>query len=381
MIKYNGTIDLLTKMEGSVLPFALAISLPCMILSGLIKHAEVNSLADFDEFRTYFKIKNSAYRAFSALLGFLIVFRTSQAYARYWDGGGLMQQMIGSWFDAASSAVAFCHGSKADGAAVVCFQHLLLRLYSILTALALTELRGDDVEPRPVSFEVIDAESFDSETSRLMKDSPCKIELIYHWIQTVLVDANATGIITVAPPILARAFFELADGMVKFHDCKKIAVHPFPFPYSQVTLILLISHWIITPVMICSETQNTFLACLFSFLVVFIFWGLYAIAIELENPFGDDPNDLDGADILREMNSKLLMLFVSPAAKAVPSLLPGVSTEQLDQQALECRVPLHQLWSKQKLSVPEIITMDAGFDQRIVSSSSTRPLLSTSRGS
>ena len=34
-------------------------------------------------------------------------------------------------------------------------------------------------------------------------------------------------------PILTRAYSELASGMVKFHDCLKIARIAVPFPYSQ----------------------------------------------------------------------------------------------------------------------------------------------------
>lgn len=37
----------------------------------------------------------------------LVVFRTGQAYNRFWDGSTLTHQMRGDWFDAASSIISF----------------------------------------------------------------------------------------------------------------------------------------------------------------------------------------------------------------------------------------------------------------------------------
>jgi len=354
MIRYKGWRDMLCRMEGSVLPFALQCALPCAIISGILKYAEVHALLGFDEFLALYRIKGTAYGAFSSLLGFLVVFRTSQAYSRYWNGGGLMQQMEGSWFDAASSLVAFCRVSKAPADQIVRFQHTMMRLFSILSALALTSLQGADeedyesLERRLQSLEIIDMETLDSETVKCIQDSGNKMELVFHWIQVVVVDNISSGVLNIAPPILARAFQELADGMVKFHDCMKISLVPFPFPYAQTTLFLLICHWVITPVMVCTWTAQPILAFLFSLLVVLIFWGLYAIATELENPFGDDPNDLDAVEVQCEMNSRLLMLVVSDEVKKSPKLIEDATIEDMANSALKKRACLSTIWGSTK---------------------------------
>eukprot|EP00421_Protoceratium_reticulatum_P019659 CAMPEP_0168391986 /NCGR_PEP_ID=MMETSP0228-20121227/18266_1 /TAXON_ID=133427 /ORGANISM="Protoceratium reticulatum, Strain CCCM 535 (=CCMP 1889)" /LENGTH=613 /DNA_ID=CAMNT_0008405315 /DNA_START=95 /DNA_END=1934 /DNA_ORIENTATION=+ len=350
MIKYKGWKDMLFRMEGSVMPFAMQIALPCAFFTGILKYAEVHALLGFDQFLALYNIKGTAYGAFSSLLGFLVVFRTSQAYSRYWSGGGLMQQMCGSWFDACSSLVAFCRMSKAPSDQVMRFQHTMMRLFSILNALALTSLQGADeedyesLERRLQSLEIIDMESFDSKTIKCIQSSGNKIELVFHWIQAVVVEHIESGVLNIAPPILSRAFNELADGMVKFHDCMKISLVPFPFPYSQTTLFLLICHWAITPVMICTWTAQPVLAFLFSFLVVLCFWSLYAIAGELENPFGDDANDLDAVEVQGEMNSRLLMLVVGEEVKYSPKLLEGSTIQDMANSAVKKRVTLDSVW-------------------------------------
>ena len=86
---------------------------------------------------------NSIWGGFSFLVGFLVVFRTSQAYSRFWDGGTLTHQMMGDWFDAVSSLVAFCTGSKAGEDKVTNFKHILLRLFSLLHAFGILRHRGE----------------------------------------------------------------------------------------------------------------------------------------------------------------------------------------------------------------------------------------------
>eukprot|EP00421_Protoceratium_reticulatum_P044091 CAMPEP_0168432222 /NCGR_PEP_ID=MMETSP0228-20121227/38781_1 /TAXON_ID=133427 /ORGANISM="Protoceratium reticulatum, Strain CCCM 535 (=CCMP 1889)" /LENGTH=380 /DNA_ID=CAMNT_0008446345 /DNA_START=72 /DNA_END=1211 /DNA_ORIENTATION=- len=359
MIMYKGWRDIVFQMQGSVMPFAVKCALPCAILSCLLKYAEVNELFGFGEFLSLYQIKGTAYGAFSSLLGFLVVFRTSQAYSRYWVGGGLMQQMVGSWFDAASSLVAFCHMSKAPTEQIMRFQHTTMRLFSILNGLALTSLLGafeedyQSLESRLQALEIIDVESLDHETVQCIQDSGNKIELVFHWIQVIVVENMASGVLNIAPPILSRAFNELADGMVKYHDCMKISLVPFPFPYSQTTVFLLICHWLITPVMICTWTAQPILAFLFSFLVVLIFWGLYAIANELENPFGEDPNDLDIVDVQGEMNSRLLMLVLSEEVKKLPKVSEDVSLEDMANSALKKRACLSSVYGDTRLLMDE----------------------------
>eukprot|EP00971_Amphidinium_carterae_P028447 559928-Amphidinium_carterae.1 len=55
----------------------------------------------------------AAYTSFTFLIAFMIAFRNNQAYGRYWEGCTLLQVMMGNWYDAASSLVAFCHYSDA----------------------------------------------------------------------------------------------------------------------------------------------------------------------------------------------------------------------------------------------------------------------------
>jgi hypothetical protein len=72
---------------------------------------------------------------------------------------------------------------------------------------------------------------------------------------------------------------------------------------------LLICHMVLTPLVMCSKIENKFLSTLLTFVPICGMATLNFIAVELENPFGTDDNDLPMNHFQEEMNSCLLMLL------------------------------------------------------------------------
>eukprot|EP00929_Paragymnodinium_shiwhaense_P074808 TRINITY_DN38283_c0_g1_i1.p1 TRINITY_DN38283_c0_g1~~TRINITY_DN38283_c0_g1_i1.p1 ORF type:complete len:470 (-),score=77.26 TRINITY_DN38283_c0_g1_i1:125-1534(-) len=122
--------------------------------------------------------------------------------------------------------------------------------------------------------------------------------------------------------------------MVMFHDSMKISKTPFPFPYAQTCDTLLVMHWLVTPFVVSQWVNSMLWAFMFSFVQVMILWCLNGIAVEIENPFGLDVNDLDQQAMHHEMNESLLML-ISPEANKTPRLVPDqfiMSHSSLEEQ-------------------------------------------------
>merc|ERR1711865_503002 len=97
-----------------------------------------------------------------------------------------------------------------------------------------------------------------------MQDAHDRCEIVLQWIQRLIVEANAAETIKVAPPILSRVYNQLGNGIVNLNNARKITDFPIPFPLAQMV----------------------------TFMLVFAFWSINYIAVELEMPFGDDTNDL-----------------------------------------------------------------------------------------
>jgi len=317
------------KYKGSVFPLGFSIAFPVAICSCVLEWLNENEYVDFgqpapdQDIHKAVMNESAVWGGFTFLVGFLVVFRTSIAYGRFWDGVTSTHKMRAEWFDSCASICAFCHHSNATEEAIDAFQNTLIRLYSLLHAVALAEIEDTSAEDllsiEAFSLDLIDDCFVDDESLIALRDSNCKPELAFQWIQQFIVENIQTGILSIPPPLLSRAFQELANGMVEFHEALKVSSIPFPFPYAQTCDFLLLVHGLMTPVVVSQWVNGLPWVFIFSFMQLFIMWSLKAIAVELENPFGRDANDLDPHLMQEEMNTHLLLL-VSSGCRRTPKL-------------------------------------------------------------
>merc|ERR1719321_1850047 len=101
------------RMSGSVFPSSFSVALPCALISAMIRVFVDLGLMEFMEHEHSVVKETQAWSGFSFLVGFLVVFRTSQAYSRFWDGCTSLHRMRAEWFDACAALIAFCTHSTA----------------------------------------------------------------------------------------------------------------------------------------------------------------------------------------------------------------------------------------------------------------------------
>lgn len=267
--------------------------------------------------------EQAAWGGFTFLVGFLVVFRTSIAYSRFWDGVTSTHKMRAEWFDACASLCAFCKHSSESQQTIDEFMGTLVRMFSLMHAVALAEIEDvrhhqDTSKLKAWSLELIDDNFMDDASLLRIKETDAKLELIFQWIQQFIVENMKNGILTIPPPILSRAFQELNSGMVEFHEAMKVSKIPFPLPYAQTADLLLLMHGVLTPLIMSQWVDSVAWCGIFSFTQILVMWSLKAIAGELENPFGHDANDLDQDEMQLEMNSRLALL-VDPGTLRTPT--------------------------------------------------------------
>lgn len=313
MIEYDEEclFSLIFRTKGSLAGRALWFSMPsailCLCLVWLQEYIpDLDAALGLPEFQS----KAPFWSASTATLAFLLGFRTNLAWRRFWEGTSLLHQMRGEWFDSVSCCVTFSRGAVASKPAEVSnFRHTLVRLMSLCHGSALEEISGESA-----SFDTIDPFGLDNTTLKHIK--ACKfdykfnrVEVLLHMTQTVITKALADGVITIPPPILSRVYQTLSRGFVNLLNAKKIADTRFPFPWAQLMVILLALHALITPCVFASAMRSKFWAPLFTWISTFAFFYLDFVDIELENPFGNDYNDLPLVHFQDEMNSCLVMLL------------------------------------------------------------------------
>lgn len=267
---------------------------------------------DLQGFREELDGVASMWSAFTFILGFLVVFRANQAYGRYWEGATLLAQARGEWFNAFSSVIAFRTKDQARQTEVESFQHLLVRLLSMLHCVALqtiTDMADDD-------FETLDISGIAPHSLRFLaskKDHNQRMEILVQWIQRLVVENMETGVLSVPAPIVSRFFQEMSRGAVCLNRARNLTAIPFPFPYTQLLTLLLVLNCFVTPIVASVVMPNAAGSFFFTFVIVFSFWGSNYIAAEIESPFGDDDNDLPLMDLQEDVNMSLMNLLEAPA--------------------------------------------------------------------
>lgn len=344
------------RLKGSIYVAACLAAIPNAIVTGIMRnYLPLWAMTAEEGGRFAWVVVNSTlWAGFSSLLGFLVVFRTSQGYARFWSGCTSLHRMKAQWFDACSATVAFGKFAKQDTETVTQFANLMVRLFSMLYTLALAEIEdadGNNASARAFDYELVGALDLDTKTIRAVKDSDSKVELVYQWIQQAIVgnisQMEDPKVLNIPPPILSRVFQQLGGGMAAFHDAVQVSSIPFPFPYAQCCSCLLAIHWLLTPWVVCGWSTAWPIASGFSFLQVFILWALNSIAIEIENPFGTDSNDLDGLALQTQMNRNLEILLEA-STQATPYLRTEAEkikeARELAKRGITTRRALGAMW-------------------------------------
>merc|ERR1719246_266551 len=88
---------------------------------------------------------------------------------------------------------------------------------------------------------------------------------------------------------------------------------PFPFPYAQTCYFLLLLLGIFTPWAMCSWSSHPVVCAGLTFIAVLCLTSLELIANQLENPFGDDSNDLPVESFQQAFNESLSLMLTSDA--------------------------------------------------------------------
>eukprot|EP00928_Gymnodinium_smaydae_P013234 TRINITY_DN14845_c0_g1_i1.p1 TRINITY_DN14845_c0_g1~~TRINITY_DN14845_c0_g1_i1.p1 ORF type:complete len:830 (+),score=176.92 TRINITY_DN14845_c0_g1_i1:68-2557(+) len=324
------------QIHGSVFPKCFVIVSPIALLALVLKAMKTSQVVDL-QWLTFLS-DNTAWGGFSSLLVLSLVFRLSQAYTKFWDAYSTTNSMIQDWFDAASSIVVFCSGAK-DKDGKTTFLHTIVRVFSMLSACALQELSPRESH-KVWGLLTLDSEALDAQSLATLDGSGSRVNLCYHWLQQLLMDAQRAGVVTAPAPIVGRAFAELGSGITKFADARKHALCQFNFPYAQAMEWLLILYSVLLPIMMVNWADWAGGAFLFTFIQLFFIWSLHSIIGILEAPFDtSNPNCIDVYKMQFAMNTGLLQLL-DPRTSLGPPKLEKLG--RMKHEKLQTRDTIHK---------------------------------------
>jgi putative membrane protein len=285
----------LFQLQGSVIPAVMPRVIICSAFALLIAVLHVAGL------RVSLPVLGGLVP--SIVLGLLLVFRTNTAYERFWEGRILWGTVVNTVRNLARQIwVAIAETTPEDKAAKV-------RTIRLLAAFAVAmKLHLRDAPPNHELNRLVTPEQFAK--LQTMNNPPLEVAF---WIADYLQSQRELNKLnTYQLTSCLNSLDSLVDAM---GGCERVLKTPIPLAYSIHLKQLLMLYCLALPFQMVGAlgwATPTVVA-----LISFAVFGIEEIGIEIENPFGHDPNDLPLDAICHTMQQNLEdLISLSPNVAA-----------------------------------------------------------------
>jgi putative membrane protein len=238
--------------------------------------AAVGVLASFlwDAHRV--KIPSVLHTLIGVALGLLLVFRTNASYDRYWEGRKLLGGMVNRTRDLVRQVVTVVGGVEETA----CQTRVVVERYAAaFFALAMQALR-DERDLAPLD-DLLTAEER-AELAPVRHRAP----VVLTWISRRIA-AHRPAISDLDRVAMDANLTQLMDYL---GGCERIRRTPVPFAYAHHIKLFVVLFCYSAPFAMVEsmEWYTGFAAAILAFAL----FGIDEIGVEIEDPFGYDPNDL-----------------------------------------------------------------------------------------
>lgn len=270
MVEYDSKnwASVIFRMRGSVIPALFPRILICAVIGGLAAWLFVAH---------GFKLPAIAHTLLGVALGLLLVFRTNASYDRYWEGRRLLGGFVNRSRDLARQASAYIEG----GAEAEAERREIARLLSMFFALLRQYLRKER-DLGALGMEL------SAEEKAALEPLPVRPTLASVWITRLIAKSAREG-------RLSREKLHLMDANLTqlvdiWGGAERIMRTPIPFAYAQHIKSFLMLFCFTAP--FAMVEQMRWYTPIAAAVLAFGMFGIDEIGVEIEDPFGYDPNDL-----------------------------------------------------------------------------------------
>ncbi len=259
---------------------------------------------------------------------FLLTMRVQTAYARYWEARGHIGTSIKCCRTTGILVVTQFHrhygqpGSEVPKCVDDIRRYMMLYFYTMMLQVQGKSLNNSRLEQYLTQPEL-----------NLLQGRKNAAVVCVKWIASRLAHLESLGYMS---PLQLHETNDALDGMIDaFNGLTKIKGTPIPFPIRQLCNILNTVYCYTIPLVFASKFASTYneqlniigRTCLSAALISFAFFGINTTAKVLEDPLGDDDNDLPLMKFATGLHTELLALFsdeIPPLVGQVGELTPAV---------------------------------------------------------
>ena len=250
----------------------------------------------------------------SIVLGLLLVFRTNTAYERFWEGRKLWGELVNTSRNLARQMWVAVHEHEARDHQEKVQQLRLLIAFARATK---QQLRSDPL------CEELAAVVTPQQFAKLQTMHHPPLEIAF-WVADYLQGCFNQGRLNAYQ---LSAMLSQIDTLVDvFGGCERIVKTPIPLAYAIHLKQLLLLYCLALPFQMVGALHSW--TALAVGLISFTVFGIEEIGIEIENPFGRDPNDLPLEAICATMHRNIedLITFTPDNCHWREDTTPSVST-------------------------------------------------------
>lgn len=249
------------------------------VYSGLIAYIELNSF-----FSTETKEQTKSISTIFSILGFtlslMLAFRTNSAYDRWWEGRKLWGDLTNSTRGFSSHINGILASSSSQNRNIIS-SHIACFAYALRFHLKSEKIDFEILENElHESYLIVYREQFNRANHQPMAIFKSLVNFIH--------DLNRQGIIT------AEQLYLLKPELNKLIDvcgaCERIKSTPIPFSYAAFLKKFIFFYVMLFP-LIYGMHMSFFIIPVTVF-ILYVLSSIELIAEEIEDPFGDSPNDL-----------------------------------------------------------------------------------------
>lgn len=215
----------------------------------------------------------------------LVIFRSSLSFGRYWQGrgaAGLLVKVLRDTHRQSALYIAKDHHDQASAASIRSALGFYLNLFFVLTKIHLR--KGEE------ELSSIEGTVTSEEYAYLTNKRKCKRPAltVASWISLLLRQSFDKNLIKETEYIAMDN--NVGELIGAFNGLDKIRYTQIPFPYAQLLLLGLSIYTFTLPASLVDSLE--WKAILVSPLVAFALFSINEVSLQIEDPFGLDPNDL-----------------------------------------------------------------------------------------
>jgi putative membrane protein len=266
MVDYDAKswVSVLSRVRGSVLP---RIAAPVLLATAL------GGVAVWLHQVHHFHVPPLAHTLLGLALGLLLVFRTNSSYDRFWEGRKQLGMLVNRARDLSRQAASYIEGDDAAAREV---ERLIVVLYALIRQYLRKERDLSQIG------------ALTADERRALEPVAVRPCVAFTWISQRLAACARAGKLT------EQRLQAMDANLTSFSDnwggAERILKTPLPFAYAHHIKTFLVVFTFTAPFAIVDAM--IWMTPIGAAILAFALFGIDEIAVEIEEPFGHDANDL-----------------------------------------------------------------------------------------